>query len=234
MFHGDDPAVGRVLRRAGEVAARLGHPRVGSGHLMVSMAYPDSVTAEVLERHGITAPALVNVVRAAGPDGVGVKADQVVLAELGVSIASATIAAAAERPVGREPLFPLGARQARDRALAAMTTPLGADVWAGYEASLRLALARRERSHYPGHLLLTLMCLDPGVAWMLDELDVDRRALLNDLAATLPTPRRRPRMGHRRRRREIVRRYQHRTGRPVVDGPALTSLIDGAHQGLHA
>jgi len=234
MFHGDDPAVGRVLRRAGEVAARLGHPRVGSGHLLVSLAYPSSATAEVLERNGITAHALVAVVREAGPEGIGVRADQETLARLGVTVASPTIAAAAERPVGREPLFPLGARQARDRALATMATPLGADVWGAYEASLRLTLARRERVHSPGHLLLTLTCLDPGVAWLLDELGVDRRVLLNDLASTLPAPHGRPRLRRRRHRREIVRRYQHRTGRPVVDGPALTSLIDGAHQGLHA
>ena len=48
-----------------------------------------------------------------------------------------------------------------------MSPPLGLDAQAVYEASLRLALARREREHRPEHLALALVTLDPGAAWVL-------------------------------------------------------------------
>ncbi|GAA1993690.1 hypothetical protein [Catenulispora subtropica] len=121
---------------------------------------------------------------------------------------------------GREPLLPWGARRARRRAAMA-TPPQGAGARACYEASLRLALGRRDRVHSTAHLALAAACLDPGVAWLLDHLGVDRRALLADLAATFPARRK----GHPRRRADILRRYQRRTGRAAVDGAALAGLM---------
>jgi hypothetical protein len=73
---------------------------------------------------------------------------------------------ALERPAGRRPVFPLGGSAARSRG-ARLKPPLGSDVRAAYEASLRLALARRERQHRPEHLALALVALDPGIGWVL-------------------------------------------------------------------
>jgi hypothetical protein len=75
---------------------------------------------------------------------------------------------------------------------ARLTPPLGLDAQAAYAAGLRLALARREREHRPEHLALALIALDSGVAWVLKTANVDRKALLADLAATFPPPRRNP------------------------------------------
>jgi hypothetical protein len=112
-----------------------------------------------------------------------------------------------------------------------MNPPLGADAQAVYEASLRLALARREHQHRPEHLALTLAALDPGVHRVLTDLGVERRALLADLAAAFPPPRRNPllraerRLAHRSRYRHLVARYQRSTGRTAIDNLAVAGLI---------
>jgi hypothetical protein len=135
-----------------------------------------------------------------------------------------------DRPAAREPLFPLGAAEARRRC-AALTPPLGLDAQAAYEASLRLALARRERDHRPEHLALVLVAVDPGAAWVLSAAGIDRRALLADLADAFPPPRRNPllraerRLGRRSRHHDVVRRYEHTTGRTAVSAAALAALI---------
>jgi hypothetical protein len=60
---------------------------------------------------------------------------------------------------------------------------------------------------------------------------VDRRDLLAQLAAAYPPPRRNRllqverRVGSRSRCRDIVRRYQHTTGRTAVAPSALTGLV---------
>ncbi|MFC4060063.1 hypothetical protein ACFOWE_17290 [Planomonospora corallina] len=141
-------------------------------------------------------------------------------------------ARALDRPPAREPLLPLGAAAARRRC-ARMDPPLGLDAQAAYEASLRLALARREREHRTEHLALALTTLDPGAAWVLSAAGADRRALSADLAAAFPPPRRNlllraeRRLARRARHRDIVRRYQRTTGRATVSGPALAALIGG-------
>ena len=55
-----------------------------------------------------------------------------------------------------------------------MRPPLGLDAQAIWAASLRLALARRERRHRPDHLALALVTLDPAAAWILRQLVLDR------------------------------------------------------------
>jgi hypothetical protein len=87
-----------------------------------------------------------------------------------------------------------------------------------YEASLRLALGRREREHRLDHIALALVALDPGVSWLLHRVDVDARAVLDDLTAAFPPPRySRPagiqRRFSRRRMVAIGRRYERTTGR---------------------
>ncbi|MBB5804214.1 hypothetical protein F4560_003982 [Saccharothrix ecbatanensis] len=190
--------------------------------------------SDVLHRHGATTSAILNAAHLAAPLGAGGAADRAVLAPLGVDLdrllgpATATL----DHPAGREPLLPLGAAKAR-RHCARLTPPLGLDAQAAYEAALRLALARREREHRPEHLALALIALDPGVAWVLKTANVDRDALLADLAATFPPPRRNPLLTAERRlalpsrHRDLVRRYQRTTGRAVTSTDALPALIRG-------
>ncbi|WP_308257156.1 Clp protease N-terminal domain-containing protein [Saccharothrix luteola] len=189
--------------------------------------------AAALLRHGATPSAIRHAAHLAAPLGAGGAADRAVLAPLGVDLDQLLGGTPAlDRPPGREPLLPLGAAKARRRC-ADLTPPLGLDAQAAYSASLRLALARREREHRPEHLALALTALDPGVAWVLKTAGVDREALLADLAATFPPPRRNPlltverRLGHRVRHRDLVRRYQRTTGRAVTSADALPALIRG-------
>ncbi|MFD0886370.1 hypothetical protein ACFQ08_17630, partial [Streptosporangium algeriense] len=110
--------------------------------------------------------------------------------------------------------------------------PIGLDAQAAYAASLRLALARREREHRPEHLALTLVALDPGVAWTLTGANVNRQALLTHLATAFPPPRRNVllraerRLGLRHRHDHLVRHYQRTTGRAATDPSTIATLID--------
>jgi hypothetical protein len=71
------------------------------------------------------------------------------------------------------------------------------------------------------------------VSWLLRVSDVARSALLADLAATFPPPERGRllaagrRLGQRRRRNDLIRRYQRSTGRPVSIPGAVAALITG-------
>ena len=241
MFQGDDPDLGRVLQLAITTARDLGHRRVGSEHLLLALAMsgPTGGEAEtipgVLARHGVTAAALRDAVNAAAPAGAGVAADRALVAKLGIDLGGllqTSDAATWDHQVGRAPVFPLStssSRRRRDR----IRPPLGVDVRAAYEASLRLALARRERRHRPEHLALALVSLDPGVDWLLTEVGADRRAIAADLAVAFPPAERNPllraerRLGRRSRHRHLVRRYQRLAGRPAVDSPMAARLIAG-------
>lgn len=231
MFRGDHPDLHRTIGRAVRLARDLGHPRTGSEHLLAALAH--SPVADVLLRHGATAEAIRDAAHLAAPLGAGGAADRAVLAPLGVDLDRLLGGTPAlDRPAGREPLLPLGAAEARRRC-ARFDPPLGLDAQASYAASLRLALARRERDHRPEHLALALTALDPGVAWVLKAAGVDRAALLAALAEEFPSPRRNPlltaerRLGHRARRRDLVRRYERTTGRAVTSPDALPALILG-------
>ncbi|GAA3032441.1 Clp protease N-terminal domain-containing protein [Streptosporangium longisporum] len=191
--------------------------------------------AAVLAEYGVTPEAVREAVREVAPAGAGAAADRDTLAVLGIDLdrlLGPSGTGALDRPPVREPLFPLGAARARRRC-ARMRPPLGLDAQAAYEASLRLALARREREHRPEHLALALVALDPGAARVLAVTGTDARALLAALATAFPPPRRalplrvERRLGRGIRLRDIARRYRHTTGRAVVAGPALVSLIDG-------
>lgn len=231
-----DPPTGAPAPAAGPAPAA--EPAAGPGPAPApgSGSTPTTVAA-VLLRHGATPDAIRAAAHLAAPLGAGGAADRAVLAPLGVDLdrlLGRTGAPALDRPPGREPLLPLGAAKARRRA-AGLTPPLGLDAQASYSASLRLALARRERDHRPEHLALALTALGPGVAWILKAAGVDRAALLADLAATFPPPRRNVlltverRLGHRIRHRDLVRRYQRTTGRAVTSADALPALIRGSH-----
>jgi hypothetical protein len=232
VFRGDHPDLNRTIGRALKLALDLGHPRAGSEHLLAALA--DGPLAPVLHRHGATTTAIRDAAHLAAPLGAGGAADRAVLAPLGVDLDRLLggTTTALDHPAGREPLFPLGAAKARRRC-ATLRPPLGLDAQASYAASLRLALARRERDHRPEHLAFALTALDPGVAWVLKTAGIDRKALLSDLAATFPPPRRNPlltadrRLGLAARHRDLVRRYQRTTGRAVTSPDALPALIRG-------
>jgi hypothetical protein len=218
MFKGDDPALDRTFGRAAALARELGHPRVGSEHLLLALTEGPLSGLAGIER----------AVRLAAPDGAGAAADRAALAVLGIDLGPLP-GALADRPPAEEPLLPWGAARAR-RHCARARPPIGLDVQAAYGASLRLALARRERRHGVEHLALTLVALDPGVAWVLRATGGDGAALLAGLAEAFPPPRRNRllraerRLGHRVRCRDIVRRYEHTTGRTVVAPAALAAL----------
>jgi hypothetical protein len=102
--------------------------------------------ATVLAERGATRVAVQEAVCRAAPAGAGAAADRDTLATLGIDIDRLLHtfgAAPLDRPPLWEPLLPLGAAKARRRC-ARMSPPLGLDAQAVYEASLRLALARRE------------------------------------------------------------------------------------------
>jgi Clp amino terminal domain, pathogenicity island component len=234
MFQGDHPELGRVLSHAPALARAFGHPRVGSEHLLLALTTAGGTVAPVLAEHGATPAAVRWAMGGAAPLGAGEAADRDLLATLGIDIGrllSDTRIAPLDRP-SRESLLPLGAATARRRA-ARMSPPFGLDAQAAYEASLRLALARRERGHRPEHLALTLVAHDPGVAWVLGAADVDPRMLLADLAAAFPPPRRNAllraerRLGRQHRYQGLVRRYQRTTGRTVVGVVPTSSAWDG-------
>jgi hypothetical protein len=233
MFRGDHPALSRAMHRGLALARELGHPRAGSEHLLLALCGGDDTVGAVLARHGVTEPAIRRAVCRAAPLGAGAAADRDALTPLGLDLdrfLSRLDPTVLDRPAGREPLFPLGGAEARRRC-ARLDPPLGLDAQASYEASLRLALARRERDHRPEHLALVLATLDPGIAWVLAAADVDTPALVAGLATTFPPPQRNPllraerRLGRRSRHRDLVRRYQHTTGRTVASGGAVAALI---------
>jgi hypothetical protein len=233
MFRGDHPELRRAVGRALAMARDLGHPRAGSEHLLLALSGTGCAVGRVLARHGATEAAVREAVRQAAPLGAGVAADRDTLAPLGIDVdrlLSGLSPTVVDRATAREPLLPFRAAGARWRC-ARMSPPLGLDAQAAYEASLRLALARRDREHRPQHLALTLVALDPGAAWVLSAAGVDTPALLADLADTFPPPRRHlllraeRRIGRRSRHHDLVRRYQRTTGRTVTS--AIATLISG-------
>ncbi|MDT3445161.1 Clp protease N-terminal domain-containing protein [Pseudofrankia sp. BMG5.37] len=236
MFSGDHPELSRAVGRAMALARGLGHARVGSEHLLLALATGDGAVSAVLVRHGTSAAVLREAVLVAAPAGAGVAVDRDTLATLGVDVdgllrLAGTGVRSLDRPPLREPLLPLGAAAARRRC-ARMSPPLGLDAQAAYEASLRLALARRERAHRPEHLALALGALDPGAAWVLASAGIDRHALVADLAATFPPPRRNAlfraerQLGRRTRGHDLIRRYERTTGRTATAGGTVAVLID--------
>jgi hypothetical protein len=233
MFQGAHPDLCRTMGRAVTGARELGHPRTGSEHLLLALATGTDEVAAVLARRGATEAAVSAGVRLAAPLGAGFADDRRVIGALGLDVDRLAVTPAAlDRITRREPLLPFGAAKAR-RWAAGKQPPLGLDAQSAYEASLRLALARRERSHRTEHLALALAALDPGAAWTLTAAGVDIPALLADLARTFPPPRRNAllradrRLWLRARQDDLVRRYQRTTGRTVTAPGALPALIAG-------
>ena len=235
MFRGDHPGLRRAVARALATAGDLGHARTGSEHLLLALAAAGGPVGALLGRFGATETVLRDVVCQAQPLGAGAAADRQTLAALDIDVdllLSRLNPTVLDRPPAREPRLPLGAAGARRRC-ARLSPPLGLDAQAAYEASLRLALARRDREHRPEHLALCLTALDPGAAWVLHIAGVDTPALLAELASAFPPPKRNVllraerRIGQRSRRHDLIRRYQHTTGRAVTSGAALGTLIAG-------
>jgi hypothetical protein len=233
MFRGDHPELGRALGRSLAAARDLGHPRAGSEHLLLALSMGSGTVPTVLAERGATTAAIRDAVCLAAPAGAGAAVDRDDLATLGVDFDRMLAIAGTkslDRPPLREPLLPFNAAKARRRC-ARLNPPLGLDAQAAYAASLRLALARREREHRPEHLALALITLDPGAVWILTAAGVNRELLLADLATAFPPPQRNPllrverRLGRRARHRDLVRRYQHTTGRTVIASSAVAALI---------
>ena len=210
MFGGEAAELQDVLRQVLASARDLGHQRAGSEHLL--WRWPGrKEPAQVLARHGATAAAIRDAVVTAAPAGAGAAADRDLLAALGPGLDGLAGTASLDGAASPDPVFPLGASRARRRC-ARMRPPLGLDAQAIWAASLRLALARRERRHRPEHLALALVTLDPGAAWILRHAGADRSALAADLAAAFPATGAPPaaagraRLGRRVRARTLVQR----------------------------
>lgn len=231
MFKGDDPSLGRAFQQATASARRLGHPRVGVEHLLVGLAGGEDDLAGLFARHGATRQVLEEAACEAAPLGAGGAADRELLAPVGVdldglvgTVATATL----DRLVGRQPLLPLGSGAARRRC-ASWNPPLGLDAQGAYEASLRLALARRERQHRPEHLAMVLVSLDPGANWVLAQLPIARHELLGDLQRTFPASRHPAvsvgALGRSRHQRDLLRRYRATTGRSPIGPRDLVRFV---------
>jgi hypothetical protein len=241
MFRGDSPSLHQVLRRALAVSRDAGHRRAGSEHLLIALTMQRGVLTDVLDAHGAATAAVHAMVRELPAGGAAASADGELLAGLGIDIhglleadADADVDAATvlDQPPLREPLFPLGARANRRRHMRA-TPAFGLDAQAAYEASLRLALARRERDHRPEHLALTLLSIDPGICWLLAAARVDQRALIAHLSRVFPPPQRNRllsverRLGRSTRQRTIVHWHQRTTGHIAGADDPLAGLITG-------
>ena len=107
MFRNDETGPDGVVRRGLALARDLGHPRVGSEHLLLALIADGGPVAGVLARHGATAVAVRAAACAAAPGGAGAAADRSVLAAIGVTdrvLANRGLAGGAadalERPVG--------------------------------------------------------------------------------------------------------------------------------------
>ncbi len=228
MFDGDSAALPQVIGQAVAVVRQAGAPRVGSEHLLLALTMRPGAVRDVLAAHGATSADVRAALREVPAAGAGAAADQALLASIGVDVGDLLDGSTLDHPPSREPVFPLGRsaarRRSRDRRPA-----WGLDGQAAYEASLRLALARRERDHRPEHLALTLVTLDGGVQFVLAALGVDPTRLTADLATAFPPPQRNRllridrRLGRYVRQRDISRRYQHTTGRFAELSPSLIS-----------
>jgi hypothetical protein len=233
MFRGDDDRLRHVLMDSFAAARDLGQPRVGSEHLLLALSRDGGPVGEMLRRHHASADELRVALRAAAPLGAGAAADRDLLDVLAVDLdglLDTCSVAPLDRPIGRQPFLPLQSRQERQRC-AHLEPPLGLDALAGYEAGLRLAIARRERWYRPEHLGQVLISLDPGIAWVFAFIGVDRERLFQDLAARFPPPTPRG-AAHARRRftsrsgsRAVIRRYENLVGRKALDAEAIFDLI---------
>ncbi|MEV6849262.1 Clp protease N-terminal domain-containing protein [Actinoplanes sp. NPDC051411] len=201
MFRGDHPALTRGMGQARVVAGGLGHPRVGSEHLLLALAAEGMLP-------GVTAYGVREAAQLAAPLGAGIAADREALAPLGVDLDALLDrlgAQGVDRPV--RPERRPGAQRAQRRC--ARTVPaLGLDAQAAYDVSLRLALARRERWHRPEHLAMALVALDPGAGWVLRAVGAEAGMVLAEPARAFPP------------RRNRVLRAERRIGRQARGWPA--------------
>lgn len=199
------------------------HRRIGSEHFLLALSEIDGAVGQALRAAGATPAAVASVLGRSGIGPAAVEADRAVLRAIGIDDEALRDASMKQfgpqifdpRPRGRY-LFPLGARRAEQRC-AAIQPPIGHDAQALYEASLRYALARRDRQHDVHHLLLTMLAVDRGVPWVLDELGVDRAALKPATEKAFPLRRGHllmrieRRLAWRTRNRQITQRYILRT-----------------------
>lgn len=233
MFRGDHPGLHHALGRARAMAGDLDHPRVGSEHLLLALSAAGDTVGTTLGRHGATEAAILKAVRRAAPLGAGAAADREPAPRHRPAIPAVRSESDCSGPIDH-PRTAAAVRSGQGAtAMRPHGPPLGLDAQAAYEASLRLALARRDGEHRREHLALSLVALDPGAACMLSAAGVDTSPLLADLASAYPPPKRNlllradRRLGQRIRCRDLIGRYQRTTGRTVTSGGVVAALIAG-------
>ena len=234
MFGGDLAEVGETLGDACGTARSLGSRWVGSEHLLLALSRRNDDLGGLLRAAGVTPGRIEGVLARPGIQPAAIEAERAALAVLGVELdevrrrAESGLGAGVLDPrPGRPPLLPFGGRRAREWA-ARHRPPIGPDVQAIYEASLRLALARRETHHRIEHLALSMLTLDRGTAWLLDQVGADREALETAVHRRFPLPVRNGvlrldrRLGWGSRRRDIARRFATTSGTPALGPMSLT------------
>lgn len=216
MFRGDTAQLVLMMCDAAVAAQRLGHPEPRGEHLLLALCESRTEAGGFLREHRVGAAMVERVITQPGVAPAAIEADRALLESVGVDLdgllASAGAMALAPRS-GKRPLLPLGGKREWRGS---------ADFRAAYEASLRLALARMEREHRPEHLLVALLELDRGCAWLLSQVGVDRLRLERAAQLRFPPPYRNvliraARSGTwNRRYRAIVRRYENTSGAPAL------------------
>jgi len=190
MFHGTHPDVIRAYGEASRLARTLGHPRVGSEHLLCALAGAPGPTGDLLRAGGLTPGRLAAVLD--GLDGVSaaVVADVVQATALGWESAGVDLRGLSPS-APRHRILPLGWRRAQARAEAACP-PIGGDAQAASEAALRLALAQWHRHLELHHLAEVLLAWDRGARLVAARAGVDPAGRVAALREAAP-PRRRVR-----------------------------------------
>lgn len=198
MFKGTDAAVLAIYRAASEGCQRLGHPAVGSEHLLLAAEASQSPTGDLLRAHGIVANRIEPVLRDLNGLSASVAADCATAGRIGISfddLLGADHVRARLRPSPpAHRVLPLGWRRSQRRCAAA-SPPIAGDAQAACESALWLALAYWHQSLTDNHLAQVLLSWARGSMFVADRAGVDRAAALAALQSANP-PRRRVRRGH--------------------------------------
>jgi hypothetical protein len=101
MFRGDNADLVRTIRRAASAAVRLGHPRVGSKHLLLALTADRGPLGDVWAVHAVSMGAVQDAVVEAAPAGAGVAADRDALSPLGTGCSRGSGLTRSERRIGR-------------------------------------------------------------------------------------------------------------------------------------
>jgi ATP-dependent Clp protease ATP-binding subunit ClpA len=152
MFERFTTEAREAVRRAQKEARQLGHPAIGTEHLLIGMASGDGAAAQVLAAHGLTAAGLRRRLLVHNDDGL----DPDALASLGIDLDR--VKEATEAHLGP------GALDKRRPPIKGGHLPVTRRGKKALELSLREALQLKSGEIGSGHLLLGLLREGEGTA----------------------------------------------------------------------